>query len=111
MAVCEDFPGISRRVLLVDNSTPDWRNSPHRGEVDRGDRADRAASEPEVAYSNTHAATYSLWVVYAVDHDAGTGRLIRRKGRITDDDVDLRAAIHGGRLKNVKSSKKLRSPT
>jgi len=62
-------------------------------------------SKGEIAYANTHASTYSLWVFYDVNLDAGTGKLIRRKGRITDEDVDLEAAIHGGRLKNVKSGK------
>lgn len=62
-------------------------------------------SQGEVAYARTHASTYSLWVFYHLDLDAGTGKLIKRKGKITDDDVDLEAAIHGGRLKNVKSGK------
>lgn len=62
-------------------------------------------SEGEVAYASTHAASYSLWVFYALDLKSGTGKLIKRKGRITDDDVDLRSAVHGGRLKNTRSGK------
>ncbi len=62
-------------------------------------------SDGEVAYAETHASTYSLWVFYAVNVEDGTAKLIKRKGRITDDDVDLQAAVHGGRLKNVKSGK------
>lgn len=62
-------------------------------------------SEGEVAYAATHASTYSLWVFYDLDLDAATGKLIKRRGRITDDDIDLEAAVHGGRLKNVKSGK------
>ncbi|WP_205866071.1 hypothetical protein [Mycolicibacterium flavescens] len=62
-------------------------------------------SEGEVAYASAHAASYSLWVFYALDIQAGTGKLIKRKGRITDDDIDLRAAVHGGRLKNTTAGK------
>jgi hypothetical protein len=58
-------------------------------------------SEGEVAYAEAHAATYSLWVFYALDLETGTGNLLKRKGRITDEDIDLRAAVHGGRLKNA----------
>lgn len=58
-------------------------------------------SEGEVAYAEAHAAAYSLWVLYGMDLGAGTGKLIKRKGRITNDDIDLRAALHGGRLKNA----------
>jgi hypothetical protein len=62
-------------------------------------------SDGEVAYADAHAAAYSLWVFYAIDLKTGTGKLIKRKGRITDDDIDLRAAVHGGRLKNAKAGK------
>ncbi len=62
-------------------------------------------SSGEIAYAATHATAYSLWVFYAIDLETGTGKLIKRKGRITDDDIDLAAAVHGGRLKNVKSGK------
>lgn len=64
-------------------------------------------SDGEVAYAEAHAAAYSLWVFYAIDLESGTAKLIRRKGRITDDDIDLRAALHGGRLKNTKGGKKV----
>ena len=64
-------------------------------------------SDKEIAYAEAHAAAYSLWVFYAMDLETGTGKLIKRKGRITDDDIHLRAAVHGGRLKNVKAGKKV----
>ncbi|KHO22983.1 hypothetical protein [Mycolicibacterium setense] len=62
-------------------------------------------SDGEIAYAEARAAAYSLWVFYGVDLEARTSKLIKRKGRITDDDIDLRAAVQGGRLKNVKSAK------
>lgn len=62
-------------------------------------------SAGEITYSDRHAANYSLWVFYAMDFRTGTGKLIKRPGRITDDDIDLRAAVHGGRLKNTKAGK------
>lgn len=64
-------------------------------------------SDGEVAYAEAHAAAFSLWVFYGLDLATRTGQLIKRKGRITDDDIDLRAAVHGGRLKNVKAGKKV----
>jgi len=64
-------------------------------------------SSGEVIYADRHAANYSLWVFYAMDLETGTGRLIKRTGRITDDDIDLRAAVHGGRLKNTRVGKKV----
>jgi hypothetical protein len=72
------------------------------------------ASEPrvrltdgEISYADAHAKTYSLWVFYAVDLKAGIATLIKRKGRITEDDIDLRSAIHGGRLRNTKTGKRI----
>lgn len=62
-------------------------------------------SAGEITYSDSHAANYSLWVFYAMDLQTGTGKLIKRTGRITDDDIDLQAAVHGGRLKNTKAGK------
>lgn len=62
-------------------------------------------SRGDVNFSDTHADAYSLWVFYAIDLRAGTGKLIKRKGRISDDDVDLQAAINGGRLRNTKGGK------
>lgn len=62
-------------------------------------------SQGEVTHASMHAADFSLWVFYALDSQTGTGKLIKRKGRITDDDIDLRAAIYGGRLKNTKAGK------
>ena len=62
-------------------------------------------SSADVSYANAHASAYSLWVVYAIDLQEGTAKLIKRKGRITDDDIDLQAAMHGGRLKNTKAGK------
>lgn len=64
-------------------------------------------SDGEVSYAKTHASTYSLWVFYAIDLPEGTARLIKRKGRITEDDIDLAAAVHGGRLKNTTAGKKV----
>jgi hypothetical protein len=64
-------------------------------------------SNGEVAYAETHAPAFSLWVFYGIDLLTGTAKLIRRRGRITEADIDLRSAIHGGRLKNVKASKKV----
>ncbi|WIM87433.1 hypothetical protein PT015_21750 [Candidatus Mycobacterium wuenschmannii] len=64
-------------------------------------------SDGEIAYAKAHAAAYSLWVFYALDPGAGTAMLIKRKGRITDDDIDLRSAVHGGRLKNTTRGKKV----
>jgi hypothetical protein len=64
-------------------------------------------SSGEIAYAQAHATAYSLWVFYAIDLKDGTGKLIKRKGRITDDDIDLGAAVHGGRLKNTKAGKKV----
>ncbi|OBF21615.1 hypothetical protein A5725_13560 [Mycobacterium kubicae] len=62
-------------------------------------------SAGEITYSDRHAANYSLWVFYAMNLRTGTGKLIKRTGRITDDDIDLRSVVHGGRLKDTKASK------
>jgi hypothetical protein len=67
-------------------------------------------SSGEVTYADRHAANYSLWVFYAMDVEAGAGRLIKRTGRVTDDDVDLKSAVHGGRLRNVKTGKMIGAP-
>ncbi|WP_156781140.1 hypothetical protein [Mycobacterium gordonae] len=64
-------------------------------------------TEGEISYADAHAKTYSLWVFYAVDLEAGIATLIKRKGRITEDDIDLRSAIHGGRLRNTTTGKKI----
>jgi hypothetical protein len=64
-------------------------------------------SDGEIAYAEAHGAAYSLWVFYAIDLEAGTATLIKRRGRITEDDIDLRAAVHGGRLKNTKGGKEV----
>ena len=64
-------------------------------------------SSGEVTYADRHAANYSLWVFYAMDGKTGVGRLIKRMGRITNDDIDLSSAVHGGRLKNTKAGKKV----
>ncbi len=64
-------------------------------------------SDGEIAYAEAHGAAYSLWVFYAIDLEAGTATLIKRRGRITEDDIDFRAAVHGGRLRNTKGGKKV----
>ncbi|MCG7578808.1 hypothetical protein [Mycolicibacterium sp. OfavD-34-C] len=62
-------------------------------------------SPGDVTYAENHATVYSLWVFYAIDLNAGTGKLIKRRGRITDDDIDLQAAVRGGRLRNTSGGK------
>ena len=57
-------------------------------------------TDAEIQYSETHADTYSLWAFYAIDPEAGTARLCAHDGPITDDDVDIEAALHGGRIRS-----------
>jgi hypothetical protein len=63
----------------------------------------------EVQYSKSHATTYSLWVYYEADVQAGTARLASRDGPITEEHVDLQAALHGGRLRTTKKGKRVGS--
>ena len=63
----------------------------------------------EVQYSKSHAATYSLWVYYEADIQTGTARLASRDGPITEEHVDLQAALHGGRLRITKKGKQVGS--
>lgn len=61
----------------------------------------------DISFSNTHSSTYSLWVFYGVDVERGTAYFLNSDGAITDADIDLRAAVHGGRLKNAKAGRKV----
>jgi hypothetical protein len=57
-------------------------------------------TDAEIQYSESHADTYSLWAFYAIDPEAGTARFCALDGAITDDDVDIEAAVHGGRIRS-----------
>lgn len=61
----------------------------------------------EVTFSEKNASTYSLWVFYELDLQAGTAQFIEHDGAITDHDCDLTAALHGGRLRNAKAGRKV----
>jgi hypothetical protein len=56
----------------------------------------------DVSFSKSHAADYSLWVFYDVDLDRGTAKFVGHDGIITDEDVDLEAALHGGEMRTKK---------
>jgi hypothetical protein len=61
----------------------------------------------EVRYSETHGGTYSVWVIYGLDLDGGTGRFLDHDGPITDQDFDLAAALHGGLMRTREKGKKI----
>jgi len=55
----------------------------------------------------TRPKHYSIWVFYDLNLEKGTGRFLDHDGPITDENFDLAAAIHGGKLRTKKASKKV----
>ena len=61
----------------------------------------------EVKYSKRNAERYSVWVFYETDPGTGTARLLSHDGAITNETVELEAALHGGRLRTGKTGKEV----
>lgn len=61
----------------------------------------------DISFSKTHAADYSVWVFYDIDLQRGTAKFLSHDGSITEKDVDLEAALHGGQLRTKETGKRV----
>lgn len=57
-------------------------------------------SAPEIAFFQSQSASYSVWVFYAIDLEAGTGKLHRYEGRAIEVGVARQVAAHAARMRN-----------
>jgi hypothetical protein len=64
-------------------------------------------SAADISFSRSHAANYSVWAFYDLDLERGAGKFLSHDGTITERDVDLEAALHGGKLRTRKAGKKV----
>lgn len=88
----------------------------HVAKDDRRYIAVKATAEPEpymrltaeeIKYSKQNAERYSLWVFCETDPGTGTARLLSHDGAITNETVELEAALHGGRLRTGETGKEV----